>query len=213
MPDETTHSPRRHPAKVQWVDWAGGASLGALLGLLIGLSTTPVVSIVITAIVALLAGYFGISDKLPLGMSLPGAHRLMAFAISATLFAMGGIWVRTHEVLAPSVEQQKAMLRGMGYADNSKEQIEMLRYLRFNLLPTGATAAKDPQRLSGVLFADPTATFCDDLSRTRTFPDLLVLLSQSQQPLPRLGDRLKNLAAEKQAGALEFAKVSLCLER
>jgi hypothetical protein len=39
------------------VDFFGGASLGALLGLLIGLSTTPVVSIVITGLVALLAGF------------------------------------------------------------------------------------------------------------------------------------------------------------
>src|SRR5581483_8750442 len=96
-------------------DLLGGGSLGLFLGILIGLSTTPIVSIVITASVALLAAFFGLSDKLPISISRAGSRRLIAFGLSATIFTLTGVWLRTHETLAASVQDQRSVLRGLGY--------------------------------------------------------------------------------------------------
>jgi hypothetical protein len=123
-------------------DLLGGASLGMFLGILVGMSATPVVSIVITALVALLAALFGLSDKSPFSTSAAGARRLIAFGLSATLFMLTGIALRTHETLAPSVDHQREVLRNIGYADRTKEQTEMLRYLRYGLVPAGTTVNK-----------------------------------------------------------------------
>lgn len=195
-----------------WGDCLGGTSLGLLLGLLIGLSVTSVVSIVITALVALLAGIFGLSNNGPLQMSAAGVRRLATFGFAAALFTLVGLWIRTNDVFAPSVEQQKATLKAIGYTDGSKEQSEMLRYLRFGLLPTGVTASKEPQASRSVLYANVSPGFCDDLARTTSTLDLLNLFSLSTSALRRVGERIKNLPPEKQAVATDYAKIFLCTE-
>jgi hypothetical protein len=199
-----------HPRKAH--DLLGGASLGLFLGILIGLSTTAVVSIVITALVALLAAFFGLSDKSRLSTSSSGARRLIAFGVSATIFTLVGIWLRTHETLAPSVDEQKQVLRSIGYADKSKEQTEMLRYLRYGLLPAGATVGKQSQASFGVLYSNVAPGTCADLLRTASFDDFVKILSDGDEQLKRVAGKLRELAPEKRSVGLETAKLTLCPE-
>jgi hypothetical protein len=199
-------------APSEWADWLGGGALGCLLGLLVGMSSTPVVTIIITALVALLAGLFGLSDKSPIKMSGAAVRRLAAFGLAASALIVVGVWLRTHDVLAPSVEQQKQMLRAMGYEDRSKEQTELLRYIRFGLLPAGLTVSKEAQPRSGVLYGDVPAGFCDGLARIQATPDLLVLLD-TEASLRRTGERIRSMPPDRQAAAVEFAKLYLCGER
>ncbi|HEV7821235.1 MAG TPA: hypothetical protein VGO84_08635, partial [Burkholderiales bacterium] len=117
-------------------DFAGGAALGLFLGTLMGLSATPVVTLVVTALVALLAGVFGLADKLSPTMAAGAARRLIAFGIVATIAMPTAIWVRTHEVLSPSIEQQRQNLQAMGVTD-PKEQKEMMQFLRFGITAAG----------------------------------------------------------------------------
>ena len=125
-----------------WQDMLAGGSLGALLGLLMGLSTSPVVSIVITALVALLGALFGLTEKkLPL-LSGASAFRLCSFALAAFMVTPAAVWIRTHELLSPSVQQQIVVLKQMGVPDGP-EQYQMLRYLRFGILPPTAGAKSE----------------------------------------------------------------------
>ena len=112
-----------------WADWAGGGSLGVLLGLLIGLSASPVVNTVISALVALLAGLFGFSEKISLAVSAGPARRLIAFSLCAALVVPAGVYVRTHDVLAPSLERQKADLALIGYQEGTPQH-ELIGFQR-----------------------------------------------------------------------------------
>jgi hypothetical protein len=191
---------------------AAGVSLGLLLGLLIGLSASPVVSIVITALVALLAGFFGLSPNAKLRPNVISAQRLTAFALSAAVATPMAIWVRTHDVLAPSTEEHKQKLREIGYLDGQPAQREMLRYLRYGLLPAGAAASNDRTRATvTVLYADLSATFCDALARTTTADDLLVLL-KAEPSLQTIASTIDAMPQDKKNAAPEWVKLFLCKE-
>jgi hypothetical protein len=196
-------------------DWAGGAALGLLLGLLIGLSVTPVVSIVVTALVGLLAGLFGLGDKSALGISAAGARRLAAFGFAAVIATPIAIWLRTHDVLAPSLADQRAALREIGYADGSAEQKEMLRFLRYGIAPAGSTVTAEASRgataRASVLYAGVPAGFCARMMMSGGTADLLTLLDNtSEAKLRDLASRIKALPVEKQAPALDYARIFLC---
>jgi hypothetical protein len=193
------------------LDVAAGSSLGVLLGLLTGLSGSPVVSIVITALVALLAGMFGLIEKVNVKGTSAGSRRLTAFALTAALSTPLAIWMRTHDVLAPSIDEQKRTLRQIGYADGRPEQVEMLRYLRYGLLPAGVVQSKE-RLASSVLYAELSPTLCDALARTRTADDLLVLL-KAEPSLRGVASTIASMPRDKRDAAPEWAKVLLCPER
>ncbi|WP_119421061.1 hypothetical protein [Desertibaculum subflavum] len=197
------------------VDWAGGVALGLLLGLLIGLSVTPVVSIVVTALVGLLAGLFGLGEKSALGISAAGARRLAAFGFAAVIATPIAIWLRTHDVLAPSLADQRATLREIGYADGSPEQKEMLRFLRYGIAPAGSTVTAEASRgataRGGVLYAGNPAALCGRLMQAGATPDLLLQLDNAgDAKLRDMATRIRALPPEKQTPALDFARIFLC---
>lgn len=193
-----------------WADWAGGGSLGVLLGLLIGLSASPVVNTVISALVALLAGLFGFSEKISLAVSAGPARRLIAFSLCAALVVPAGVYVRTHDVLAPSLERQKADLALIGYQEGTPQHAEMLRYLRYGLLPSGTAEAEKANWRQPVLYADLPDGFCAELTRLRTADELLVVFSQSATPFPEMAEKIGHLAPDAQASAAIFARMFLC---
>lgn len=188
-----------------------GMSLGLLLGMLMGLSASPVVSIVITALVALLAALFGLAPSSGLRPDLVGAQRLTAFAVTAALVTPIAVWVRTHDLLAPSTEEYRERLREIGYRDGQSAQLEMLRYLRYGLLPAATTAAGDRNRAT-VLYAEFSPTFCDALARTTTVDDLLVLL-RAESSLQNVASAIAVMPEDRKAAAPEWAKVLLCRDR
>lgn len=193
-----------------WADWLGGAAIGILLGLMIGLSATPVVSMVISGLVALLGGLFGLSESSPFKPSLASARRLIGFALAAAILTPVGMHVRTHNSFAPSLADQKADLATIGYADGSDEQREMLLYLRYGLLPKQATEAEKASVQQSVLYSDLPAGLCGEISRLSSAEDLIVVLSQSKAPLPKMAEALRALPAADRASAVAHARVFLC---
>lgn len=216
MPDSTPAAPTPTPGLV---DWVAGAALGLLLGLLVGLSASPVVSSVVTALVALLAALFGLSDKLPLGLSRVGAHRLAAFSLAACAAVLLGLQLRTRW-LSPDVAELKRQLVEIGITEPT-EQKAMLRFLRFGLLPAGTQAAgKDGEaaRLAvagalPLLYAED-ADFCGELRRKlaqhATAEDLLLHLRSGGESARRAGLALAARPAPEQGALLAAAPLYLC---
>lgn len=208
MPDATPAAPSPAPGAI---DWAAGAALGLLLGLLVGLSASPVVSSVVTGLVALLAAMFGLSDKLPLGLSRAGAHRLTAFALAAAAAVLLGLQLRTHW-LAPDVAELKRQLAEIGITEPA-EQKAMLRFLRFGLAPDGAKPAEAPKALQSVLYND-RPDFCPSLRRLlaeRTAPaDVLLHLGSGAEPARRAASAVQALPEAERAAALKAAPAYLC---
>jgi hypothetical protein len=213
QPAPATPSPQFASARV---DIFAGAALGALLGLLMGFSTSPVASTVVTGLVALLAGLFGLSEKLAQTFSTGAARRLAAFGFAAVLVIPAAVWVRAHEILGPSVEEQKQLLVAMGIGD-AAEQKNMLLYMRFGFLPSGTTApAKDAPPIAGgnpFLYADST-NFCDRLTGLKAarapMADFENLYATWGDHLAKIGKALSALPAEKKAAAFEAAPLYLC---
>jgi hypothetical protein len=216
MPDQPPVAPASAPSAI---DWAAGAALGLLLGLLVGLSATPVVSAVVTGLVALLAAIFGLSDKLPLGLSRAGAHRLTAFALAAAAALVLGLQLRS-SWLAPDVAELRSQLEEIGITEPA-EQKQMLRFLRFGLLPAGTQAVgKDGEaaRLAVAstlpLLYNDTPQFCAELRdrvRAGAVPaDLLLQLRRGSDAARQAGLAIAARPAEEQAALLAAAPHYLC---
>lgn len=212
MPDPSPAAPAPTPTPApSAIDWAAGAALGLLLGLLVGLSASPVVSAVVTGLVGLLAALFGLSDKLPLGLSRAGAHRLTAFALAAALAVLLGLQLRTRW-LAPDVAELRRQLAEIEITDPA-EQKAMLRYLRFGLAPDGAKAAEAPKALQSVLYADQP-DFCPSLRRLlteRAAPaDVLLHLGSGGEVAQHAARGVAALPEPERAAALRAAPAYLC---
>lgn len=217
MPDTTPIATDPHPGVI---DWAAGASLGLLLGLLVGLSASPVVSSVIAALVALLAGLFGLSEKLPIGLSTRGAHRLTVFALAATAAVLLGLALRTQGLLMPSVAEQRRQLADIGITE-LKEQNQMLRFLRYGLLPAGTQAAgKDGEAAKlavaaglPVLYAE-AADFCGSLRRLISQgsapADMLLQLRTGGEAAQHAARSIQGLPEAERTAAVKAAPYYLC---
>ncbi|MGV3571440.1 MAG: hypothetical protein ACO1PB_12640 [Ramlibacter sp.] len=207
--------------KAPGLDWLAGGSLGLLVGLLTGLSVSPVASIVVGAVAALLGGVFGLAEKASPRLGSAGGHRLTAFALATVVALVAGILLRTHHVLSPSPQRLRAQLADIGIQD-TKEQNEMLRFLRFGLLPTGVTPAGKEGKAAeqafhgqqGVLYAEGTS-FCASLRtavrRGDGAADVSALLDTGGPAAKRAAVAIRALPATEQAGALRAAPAYLCV--
>lgn len=208
-------------SKAAAMDWLSGASLGLLVGLMVGLSVSPVAATVVGALSALIGGVFGLTEKLPAGLSSTGARRLTAFALATALALVIGILARTHQVLSPSTRQLRDRLSDIGISDPN-EQRPMLIFLRFGLVPSGMqTIGKDGEisgrvigGLHGFLYAE-NASFCTSL-RTMIqngsgHEDILSYLRSSEvKTTQNTAKAIAALPPPEQANALRAAPLYLC---
>jgi hypothetical protein len=203
------------PMTTSWLtDIATGASLGILLGVLVGLSASPIVSGVAGGLVALLAGLFGLAEKAGRGFTSTGARRMVAFGLFAVMATPVGILARTHEWFAPSVAWQRASLTEIGISD-PKEQNEMLRFLRFGILPKDASAAPKDSAAANVvsaqqpvLYSTP-AEFCDAFMQLTSAQDRLGLMGRTNGTRD-IANAIRNLPDDQQDAALNAGKIYLC---
>ena len=127
-----------------------GASAGSFLGLLMGLSASPVVATVLGGFAAVLAGFLGITtaktDPPADGTSAispnASALRVLGFGFSCSFFLLAGIAVRTHDLLAPPLSAQAQALNVPLLS--SAEQKQLLFYKAFGL----SAAAADGSHLT-----------------------------------------------------------------
>jgi hypothetical protein len=123
-------------------DIIAGSCLGLLLGISMGLSTSPVIGVVVTGLVAILGAFFGLAEKDDRPFSAAAARRLTAFALVASLSALGSVWLRTHGTLGPTVQEHRKMLAEMHVPDD--QQAALLVQLHWGLVMSAP--AKDESR-------------------------------------------------------------------
>ena len=182
-------------------EFGAGASVGALLGLIMGLSVSPVVLTVLgalaTGLLALL-GLKGRSDGEGSVAQPGGTLRVFGFGSFCTLFLLVGIFLRTHDVLAPSIPDQQAKLAATGVF--SKDEIHQILLLKtFGLAVSGENKGSaglqvvNGRNLAGsgapVLFASQTEV-CQVIRR-----DQYRSISAYVDSLKNHGGEYNNLAA------------------
>lgn len=117
-----------------------GAGVGLLLGALLGLSISPVVSGVIATLSGLLAVLLGTSEKY---MSPLKSVRIGAFGFFCVAGIFLGMYVRTNKGLLPARQKMMADYRAVGFT--KEEALDFIAYREFGLIPTGWTGKPQMQ--------------------------------------------------------------------
>jgi len=91
-----------------------GAGVGLLLGVIMGTSITPTVATVFAALTAMLAAMLGVNDG---HFSSAKAARLGSFGFACVLGAYLGLFIRSHNLLAPSLISLKEEYLAIGFTE------------------------------------------------------------------------------------------------
>ncbi|WP_421763957.1 hypothetical protein [Ekhidna sp.] len=151
-----------------------GIGLGLLIGIIAGLSVSPVVKTILGTLAALLGAFLGLQGSLfkkgetstddLLAMSL----RTGSFGVACALAIVGGVLLRTHNVLGISIKAQVDQWIEAGYTENEAKKYVV--YDRLKLLPdeTGNLEKVDSNTMSsasGFLFSkEEMQNYCISLS-------------------------------------------------
>ena len=139
-------------------EFGAGASIGMLLGLIMGLSASPVVMTVLGALAAGLLGLLGVtahSKSANHEAASTGALRVFGFGLFCAVFLVIGILWRTHNTLAPSLTAQEKELSAS--SSLTKAEVHQILLLKaFGLTP--ATGTKDSTALTPVPGKNVAAT-------------------------------------------------------
>jgi hypothetical protein len=184
-----------------------GLALGLLTGALVGLSTAPVVVSVLTAILALLAGFFAFG-KVGSGPSL---WRVAGFGFGGTMGLALGLMVRVQDLANASPAWEVARLTEAGFSpEQARELFTRSRY-------GSAVRTTPPAEAQPPLAASParsglfvgTAELCGRvLPLAGTSPEIARILLTVEAPAPRLAIIVRLLRADQLSGA--EARTLLC---
>lgn len=149
--------------------------IGSLIGLLVGLSASPVVGIVVGALAALVAPVIemrlaevgGSSDNKEVSIARQKLVGLRAgfFCITCIVGVLSGVLMRTHQVLSPSAptwREQLEELKSIGVDTATAQSLVVARILSQPPIPNHLGGGKDDV-LSSVLFGG-TEDRCQQLS-------------------------------------------------
>lgn len=133
-------------------EFGAGASIGMLIGLIMGLSASPVVSTVLGALAAGLLGILGInaggSKEDNNTTRSRGAVRVLGFGFFCATFVLVGILLRTHNTLAPSLAAQDQELASSSSLSKA-EQHQILLLKAFGLTVAGGEKDSGSLRPAG----------------------------------------------------------------
>jgi hypothetical protein len=141
-----------------------GVGLGAAVGILVGMSTAPVVAIVVSSLVALVATFFGLSSQTTEGTKV---LRIASFGLACPIAVFIGLGARSHGWLTPSIQHQIADWTNAGYSPAEARSFVAFREL--GLIPEGQKTAEPQQPLGvrGGLPNETRQTECDHLVASR----------------------------------------------
>ena len=106
-----------------------GSGIGFLIGVLMGLAVSPTVGVIIGSISSILAVLLGLNDK---HFSDVKAVRIGSFGFSCVLGAFLGMYVRTHNLFSPSLDELKKDYMKLGYKES--QALDFIAFTKFGIL-------------------------------------------------------------------------------
>lgn len=193
---------------------AAGLSLGTLVGLLIGLSSVPVVASAVGALLALLVTFFGfVRNEGTMATRTSGA-RLAGFGLAMAVALIGGIALRSHGALGPSFADRVARFTVEGMPRGRALDLAAYEHLGLRMgqlaqveAPAAAPAAS-PYAFSGA--GDPACAMLD-ADRYASVQARLAAMHSRGGPWAAVG-RLGTGLPQAQAEALADAAFALRCE-
>lgn len=185
------------------VNTLSGIGLGFLTGLLLGLAVHQVVGAFLSVIAALLASYFGLSQKSE-NSDQSDTVRIAAFGLACSGAVLVGITIRTHELLSPSISDQILALTNAQYS--AAEARSLVAFKNLGIVPKDTTIAQPAvSSLSSGLFGVQDSSECTHLSAARfsTVQTRLDAMRNAGGLWQELAGSLQGVAAEKATQVVE----------
>ena len=146
-PDPTTEKRRRR------VSLFSGSGIGLLVGVLMGLAVSPTVGIIIGALASSLALILGLNDA---HFSEAKALRIGSFGFVCVAGALLGIYVRSHNLLAPDLQTQLQDYVSVGFT--KEEARSFIANTKFGIMDPAWRMAQAPATASADEEGKPTAS-------------------------------------------------------
>ncbi len=200
-------------------NFLGGACLGLLLGLLVGMSSTPVVANVIAAFTAAMIAFIGLrandspnSPSDETSRSSSALARTSGFALACVASVLLGLFIRTHDLLSPTLADRAKIWEQLGFSPAETRAI--LLYQQANVVPESwkFSPSEKATTQSSLLYGSE-ASLCAE-ARPERFANTAETL-QAWKKFGGIWERTSeliahNVAPEKQDNAVKEAHQMIC---
>lgn len=198
-----------------------GAGIGMLVGIAAGLSSAPVVAVIVGAISAGLLVLLGLKKADPPGGAEQAADvaRVAAFGIVCTIGLLAGVVIRARDLLAPTAMQLQQKWKDAGFSDEQSRQIALYEKVGLTLnkgdgksgefAPNRSTAAGSE---SSALFATPSGSPCPYFNRKNygTTGDMLQAMELQGGALQKFAAATQKLSAAQRDDIVNSVGGLLC---
>lgn len=195
-----------------------GAGLGLLVGILVGLSSSPVVSTVVGALAAgmiTLLGFVRPSKDGESSYAEGSVVRLGSFGLACTAAVLFGLFIRTHNLLSPSISEQIGDVRNAGYTDEEAHRWVAYRNIG---IATGSSSEKSHPAdgsasvAGSVLFSSANSGECQyfDTNRYQNTKEHLYALQQLGGKYAEYAAKISSLDPSHQKTVLDSLRLLFC---
>ena len=188
-----------------WLHVFAGGSIGALLGLCMGLSVSPVVATVLAGLATSLLALLGLKDS-P-AQAHPNTLRVFGFGLFAILALATGLLIRTHSWLSPSLAAQRTELKEAGFPDADIRMILLARELG------GSSNANKEEKSKGA--EDKSEAHPSGSTLSSAIPSVLFASSpeECQKLDPQQFEDVNSFLASLKNRKGKYAKLAAALEK
>ncbi|WP_343851873.1 hypothetical protein [Algoriphagus jejuensis] len=154
-------------------DIFAGVFLGLLIGFMVGLSMSNVTGLILGALTSLLAAFFGFKEN---SQSARGNQVLIGtFSLSCLIAVFFGIYMRTQNVLSPSLNEEVKVYQELGFSTDEIKKIVLLE--KTGLVPKDFEFNKDAKSFLGetVLMASSSnevLLLCNNITDSSTLMEI-----------------------------------------
>lgn len=196
-----------------------GSGLGLLVGVLVGLSSSPVVSAVVGALAAgmvTLLGFVRSPKDGEASYTEGSVIRLGSFGLACAAAVLLGLYIRTHNWLSPSIADQVSEIQKAGYsADDARKWVA---YRNIGTVLAPAAADKSPAVAGAapvagsVLFSGGNEGQCQyfDTNRYKDTQEHLYALRQLGGTYAEYAGKISTMDATQQKAVLTSLRLLFC---
>jgi len=199
-----------------------GSGIGGIIGLVIGLSASPVVSTILGSISVTLLGLLSFRDREKASdpssdmATGGGTWRIAGFGFACVFTILGGLLIRTHDLLSPRVDVQVKNWESAGFEATDARKV--LLYTRLGVVPKEWLIEEKRQLASvgaSVLFAGPSVGDCQDLAENqfKNMTEWLRAFRLKGNAFKQLADSVEALPSEKQMPVLRAVMNIACRQK
>jgi hypothetical protein len=207
-----------------------GTGLGLLVGILVGLSSSPVVAVVVGALAAGMVTLLGFARPAKDGDTAyaeGSVYRLGSFGVACAIAVLLGLYVRTHNWTSPSIADQVSEVQKAGYSPDDARRWVAYKNVGSILAVgpsstgpgsagTGGTQARGdsgaPPVAESVLFASGNSGECQyfDTNRYKDAQEHLYALRQAGGRYAEYAEKISTLDAARQKAVLDSLRLLFC---